>query len=211
MKVRQLLFSWCIFLIAPQFHAQEKAVGMTFSPLSLLDFYNGTHIKGGVYLQFEKWIAHSELGVYTPGEKFNITAFESIDGYNMRQSLHYRLRENSGLMLGANWFHKEQGLLLNDETMDGIVYSTDIQRTINAYNLHVGYQAPLGTKREAFSHLLIWFEAGLGARHQRIRNPYSSYLSNSKEWYDSMHSTGLEAGNRWMPNLDFSIRLLWKW
>lgn len=210
--MKKSIFIFLFFSILPKtIEAQKNEAGIHLSPLSLVDFYNGSHLKSGLYFKFDRFVFMSDFGAYSEQLTSKITLFESMNGIQTKQSFNWTLDRNGSFFLGVHWLYKEQQFKLNDITNEDIHYQTLIRKTIQTYNLHLGYRAFFGTNSQYSEHFGLWLEIGLGARHQTIQNTLNELTQDSKEWYDSMHLSSISTGKRWVPNADCSIRLFWRW
>lgn len=137
------------------------------SPLSLIDFYNGSSYKLG----FEKKLFYATSIYGDFGGYFkNFNGFENFTGYNLDLGLRYYISKkeiNQGSYISINYFHKNQGFDYIDTALFKQTSETEyrIQKKINCVNLNFGYVHVFKNR------LVLDVIGGLGVRY---RNATSS-------------------------------------
>lgn len=166
----------CIKCNAQQTSTVVNNFNIRLSPLSLIDFYNGSSYKLGFEAKlFYATSIYADFGGYF--KTFN--GYENFTGYNLDLGLKYYIKNkdiNQGSYISINYFHKNQGFDYTDTALfkQAPEPAYRIQKNINCVNLNFGYL-------HAFDNRLVLdVLGGLGIRY---RNATSSLPI---EYYDQI-------------------------
>lgn len=175
-----------------------------FSPISLIDIYNGGSVKFGIEYRFISTMSICiEGGKYF--KKFNGLGLKNMNGNLFKVELRYYLPNNDeGLFFGLEYYYKEQSFNYSDTVMSIPNYYKEftVSKYVNTFNLRIGIM-------KSDSKSFYEFSAGLGYRQKNVFSNLTEYEdSNRIEYRDSQPLFFIATPGKFnFPMIDFSFRV----